>query len=317
MRTDRDVSRPDDPHDAVGAKLRLLSLGQRVRGLLPRTIAVWIAERVGDICWMVLRRHRRTIASNLLRTAADRTPADRRRLCRATFRNFAVCLSDFLSLPRATVPSILTLLTYEGLEHLDAAITRGRGAILVTPHVGSPEFAGFLMASHGYRLHAVVENLPPALLERFNRFRSAGGVNLIRLGRAFEARAVIKRGEILGVLADRAIGRGRSLAVGFAGGRRILPIGPAALALASGAPLLVASIALDTTRPGHRYIGIIEPEISTTDLGDQPAAQLTRRIAERLSHHVTRYPDQWFVFQPDWLDHADVSTVPRQPGQYA
>ena len=50
-----------------------------------------------------------------------------------------------------------------------------------------------------------------------------------------------------------------------------------------------------------RYIGAIEPVELDASL-DADAA-LIAWTAARVSRLVCDYPDQWFVFQPEWLDH--------------
>ena len=114
---------------------------------------------------------------------------------------------------------------------------------------------------------------------------------------------VLRRGEVLVLVSDRAIGS-HGLTVEFAGGRRDLPKGPARLALASGAALLIGYAALAADPGGRPYIGVVEEEISTSGLEPGAVTELTARIAQRLGSVVTRYPDQWFVFQPGWRDPA-------------
>jgi len=284
----------------------LLQCGTRVRRLLPREFAIAVAKRVGDACWLLLRTHRRIIRSNLARTAAIRPPGARRRLCRATFRNLAVCTSDVLALSRASPSDVLPLGHGEGREHLDAALGEGRGAILATAHAGNLDLGAAILAAHGYRAHAVVERLRPAVRDWYTRHRSAVGVSVIPRGNASEAaRAALASGAVLAVVADRVIGHREGRQVPFAGGVRTLPTGPAKLALATGAPLLVASFLLDPDADGHRYRYTIQPRIPVADLGTDPVGRLTDHIAAGLSRVVLSNPDQWFVFQPGWLDRDD------------
>jgi KDO2-lipid IV(A) lauroyltransferase len=274
------------------------------------------AHVFGDVCWLLLRARRRAIASNLARTAADRSPAERRRLCRATFRNFAVCVSDFLAFPAATRSDLLALVSFSGLEPLVAAHRRGRGVILLSAHLGNPELAGIAISGLGYQILAVAERTPPGLFDLVNRYRAVTGLRVVPLGQARQVRAALAKGDMVGLISDRVIGDLPGYEVDFAGGRRWLPSGPARLALATGAPLFAISIVLSGAGSGRRYDCSVSDEIPTADLGDDPRAALTARIGTRLGELVRRHPDQWFVFEPGWTDESAVGPR-RRAGDFA
>jgi KDO2-lipid IV(A) lauroyltransferase len=292
-------------------KVPLIRLGSRVRTLLPRRVAIAAARGFGDVSWLLLRAQRRTIASNLARTAADRSPAERRRLCRSTFRNFAVCVSDFLAFRAATRSDLLSLVSFSGLEPFMEAHRRGRGVIVVSAHLGNPELAAVVFGGLGYRIHSVAERTPPGLFELVNRYRTVAGLRVLPLGRAgWALRAALAAGDVVALVSDRVIGDGPGDEVDFAGGRRRLPSGPAELALAAGAPLFAMSVVLSTEKTGRPYHCTASGEIPTSDLGDDPSAALTARIGAHLGECVRQYPDQWFVFQPGWSD--DSAGDPRR-----
>jgi KDO2-lipid IV(A) lauroyltransferase len=243
------------------------------------------------------RRH--IIDSNLARTASDRSARERRRLCRATFKALGRSTVDFLRLPLMSADELMGLVVFEGKAHLDMALAQGRGAIIVSGHIGAWELCGPLVAAHGYRMSGYVEDgaIDPAILQAYERYRGATGLTLIRLTDGARAGSrVLKRGEVLGLLADRVI-EGRGLRTAFAGGTREIPMGPAILARWTGAPILFGTL-LPTPGKPHAYRATLEP------LGvgaDEDDTMVTRVIATRLAEVVANHPDQWFVFRPNWL----------------
>lgn len=266
---------------------------------VPRGVAVAVAGVVGDLCWLTMRARRRVIADNLARTAANRTARERRRLGRATFRHIASSTVDFLRLPLMSRQALIDLIEFQGREHLDAALAHGKGAIIVSGHIGGWELSGPLVAAHGYGIHGYVEDtgVDPEVLRAYARYRGAMGLSALPVTRgARVGYHVLERGEILGMLADRVI-VGRGLPVTIGRGSREIPIGPAALARWSGAPILFGHMIL--TPNGERpYRAVLEP-IAQSPSDDDEA--VTRSMARRLSHVIEEYPDQWFVFQPQWL----------------
>jgi len=264
-------------------------------------IATSTVRLAGDVGWFALRGRRRTVERNLVRLAGDRSPRERARLARSTFHNFVRCQADVLMLPGASATSVVGSIEASGLAHFRRIVRLGRGAIIVTAHLGNPELGAAVLATLGVPTYAFVEAIHPARDALFARFRTATGLRLIPSipGAAAAALDALREGGVVAIVGDRALGSTRRVSVPFGTGRRPMPTWPAWLALRSGAPLFTGHAVLSqrTSRP---YRGIIEAEVSVNDLGKDPLAELTTRIATRLSAAVERHPDQWFVFRPDW-----------------
>jgi KDO2-lipid IV(A) lauroyltransferase len=170
--------------------------------------------------------------------------------------------------------------------------------ILVTGHVGNWDLAGICIAAAGYPAHAVVEPAEPVLARTYDRYRAATGVRTLPLGTGLlSAYRVLTQREVLLLVGDRAIGD-TGCEVRFGLGRRRSTQGPAELACRSKAPVLIGYVVLNPDPAGPRYLGRIQPLVSEP-AGDP--AELTRLINDRLATIVGEYPDQWFVFQPDWI----------------
>ena len=132
----------------------------------------------------------------------------------------------------------------------------------------------------------------------YRRYRAIDGVTVLPLGgSALSGVRWLRRGGTLTLFADRAIGT-RAHVVRFCGGRRPFPAGVAALARQSGAAVLFSYLVRE---PGVRscYRWVVEPP-PTEDLSALDECAFTQFVADRLSAMVTRYPDQWLVFQPEW-----------------
>ena len=91
--------------------------------------------------------HSRHAVDNLaVVLAQERTFPAARRLARASFRNYAMYLLDFLRLPSTHPTEAEHGALSAGWEHLDAALQGGKGAIVVTAHFGSWDRAIGLVA---------------------------------------------------------------------------------------------------------------------------------------------------------------------------
>jgi lauroyl/myristoyl acyltransferase len=276
-------------------KARLIPAGTFLLRFLPRHAAIGLAYVVGDL-WAVLSRDRRAaIDQNLVRTAPSADGRQRRRLRRATFRHFAGIWVDFLRVPLSARGAIVDLVRWDTRRNLDAALEQGRGALIVAAHVGALDLAGIYLAALGYPISVVVEDLPPSLHHVWRRYRAATGMRVLsRRHGAVSAYRALLRGEIVAVVADRVID-GPRLEVDFCGDRRAVPVGPAAFALRTGAPLVFLQI---TRRDdGSGYDLVTKPPMAASG----SAEELTRSIAVELDRIVRQHPEQWFVFDAKWL----------------
>ncbi len=135
-------------------------------------------------------------------------------------------------------------------------------------------------------------------------YRQATGMKLISRNASLRVSLRLLRDQqILLLVADRVVGEGgEGVEVPFGNGVRKVPTGPAALALATGAPIIVGYITRNPQR-STRYLVRLEPPIVPNGTGDahHDREALTRLVAERLARAVQAHADEWFVFQPEWI----------------
>jgi KDO2-lipid IV(A) lauroyltransferase len=192
---------------------------------------------------------------------------------------------------------------FKGLEHLTAALSKGKGVIFVTAHLGSWDVGGAaLAATEGLpRLSAIVE---PVEKESSNNavteMRERGGIGVIPLGQPVRVLRALKRNEIVFMLAERLVGA-EGVKVDFFGAETSLPKGAAYWALKSGAPIVPGFCIRQ--RDGS-YIGYIEAPIDPSP-GEDFELDLkrhTQRLADVMARYIERYPEQWCMLQPVWRE---------------
>jgi lauroyl/myristoyl acyltransferase len=272
--------------------------GTALLRFLPYGWARAIALAAGDVCWTLLPERRRILEENLRVTAPGRSLGERQRLVRKTFRNLALCSLDFLKLPLLSKEKVIDLVEIHGLENLDQALAGGKGAILVTGHLGNWDFAGAYLAALSYPIHTMAEAVDPEVYRVYERYRGATGMKVFSLDQgALPAYRVLKKKELLVLVGDRSIG-GQGVEVDFGSGRRVLPEGPAAFALKARAPLVIGYLVLNPKGSEKRYKGVVTPPLNPQG---KTTVEFTQAIADALSQAIRKDPDQWFVFQPHWI----------------
>ena len=282
--------------------LRAYQAGSLVARSLPQPLAVGAGRVAGAALAQTMRGRRTMIERHLRRAHGGRLEgADLRREVQRAFDSYARYWAESFRLPDLTPDDLDAGMSYEGLEHLDAALAEGKGVIATLPHLGGWDYGGAWLATQGYPVTVVVEPLePPELLAWFAEFRERLGMTVVPLGPAVGPAVLgaLRRNELVGLLSDRDI-TGDGVEVEFFGERTTLPAGPATLALRTGAAILPMTIYF-RGRNGHH--GVVRPPVPVGRQGKlrDDVARITQLVARELEIFIRADPAQWHLMQPNW-----------------
>jgi lauroyl/myristoyl acyltransferase len=263
-------------------------------GWLPRPARLGLARRLGRLAPWFLPSERAAIRATLARV----TGAGGRRLEDLTlsvFREFAMCFSDLLSTNRQPAAQLQAhIAAVQGTERIGEL---AGGVISLTAHVGNWELAGRLLARRSARpTHVVVAEEEARALERWVR-RNGDGVRFVPRGRptiSLELVAALRRGEVVALQGDRALGNRGDVLVPFFGSPAPFPIGPFLLARATGASVMPAFCLLEAD---HRYAMTVFEPLTVPPGGEEKAVRAWVAILEDVVRHR---PTQWFNFFDVW-----------------
>ncbi|MFQ5879746.1 MAG: lysophospholipid acyltransferase family protein, partial [Dehalococcoidia bacterium] len=223
------------------------------------------------------------------------------RLTRRTFRHFGRYIVELLHVQGWGLEKVRHLVTIQGQEHVEEALSHGRGIIFVSGHMGSIEVASTLVLLRGYKVTSVTEPLQPGfLMDWLLSSRARVGVTLLpvmnsgrRLLRA------LRRKEMVALVLDVGVRENGGVLVRFFGQPTYFPGGPARLARLSGAPILFG---LALRQPNNRFTAHVSPPIFADREADaeEDVARTTQRLVEIFEAFVRRFPDQWYPFRDMW-----------------
>ncbi len=263
--------------------------------LVPPRVAAAVGEGVGALAGLFMWRERRRAEANLVRAFPDLSTTARQRIVRAHFRHLGRSLGEFLSLTRRDPAQLKAMVRVEGLEHLESARAAGRGAVVLTAHLGSWEVAAAAIGLRVPNLAVVARDLYDPRLSRLSeRLRAHFNVRTFDTHDTRSMFRHLKRGGVLGVLVDQASRRVLNVPVGFFGRPVDTPVGPVNLAARAGSALLTGFI----MQTGSGYRLILE-ELAGHANGTPPARQL-ERYNRRLEHWVREHPEQWVWMHNRW-----------------
>jgi lauroyl/myristoyl acyltransferase len=263
-------------------------------GWLPRAVRLRLARQIGRLAPWLMPAEREAVRNTLARTTGA-TGSRLDALTVATFADFAVCFSDLVTTNRRPMARLAAELgAVKGVERLTPLTG---GFISPSAHVGSWELAGRLLAGRTARTtHVVVAEEEARDLERWVR-REGEGVRFASRSRptiSLELVAALRRGEVVAVQGDRALGTRGDVLIPFFGKPAPFPLGPFLLASAVGVPLVPAFCLLDAA---YRYtVTVIEP-LSVPRGAETEAARAWVAVLESV---VREHPTQWFNFFDIW-----------------
>jgi lauroyl/myristoyl acyltransferase len=292
---------------------------------LPEGVAYGAAGPLGTLAWVLTPRRRAAVLDNLGHVLAPGTPPETlNRVTQSVYQNIVRYYVDLLRSPHADVLRLRReRLHAEGLDHLQTALTAGRGVIIATVHYGAPEVA--LQAARGWGLSFFVLTepiQPPELSDLLLRVRSSHGHRFMPAGLpgVKEAVRTLRRGGAVLLVVDRDI-QENGICVPFFGFPARMPSGAVELSRMTGAPI-VSTVSRRLQGGGVHLV--IEPALEQQRTASRSADLKTNvaRLIARFEPHIRRDPAQWIVLERIWdrPDHsrhilqARADSAPRTAG---
>ena len=276
-----------------------LALGRFIPAPVLALFARWLAA----IYWQLAAHRREIVIQNLLPVLNG----DRRQAAgigREMITEFFLKITDLWRY-ESGVAFESWLGEWNGWEHFTAAQARGRGVLLVTPHLGNWEFGGAFLVEHGYKLLVLTQPEPDQTLTELRQTsRARRGVETLVVGEdAFAFIEIIKRlqaGATVALLVDRPPAP-TAVNVNLFGHPFPASIAAAELARASGCAIVPVHI----VRQPNGHLAHILPEIpyDRAAISNRDARiRLTQEILRAFEPAIRQHLAQWFHFVPVWPD---------------
>jgi KDO2-lipid IV(A) lauroyltransferase len=189
----------------------------------------------------------------------------------------------------------------ENIHYIDEALSKEKGAIVLTAHLGNWELGGVVIALLGYPFwvvalphkHKYVDNF-------FNYQRESKGVKVIPLGKAVrQCLNILKERKIVALVGDRDFTE-KGIVIDFFGRPTFFPEGPAVFSLKTGAPIVPGFMLRnkdDTfTLKMEKPLEFIRANNKNEDM-----LELIGQYKIIIEDYIKKYPEQWYMFRRFWL----------------
>ena len=272
-----------------------------VASLLLRLPRRWVRAAFAGLGLLLfaLGVRRRVVLDNLRLAFPEKGEAERRAIARATYRNLAQLVPEFLRVPYLTPAELDHLFEYQGWEHYEEARAAGKGVIACTAHFGHFDL---LAAAHNRRGVPITTISRRMKVQLWKGTRARAGVEEIVVSRGETLSAAVKAlkaGRVLGYVIDQSEAGRNAVYPRFFGIPVATAVTPAVLARRTGAAVVFA---VSLPLPDGRHRVAIEGPLTLPDTGDREADALAfmQDLNDRLERWVRRYPEQWYWLHRRW-----------------
>ena len=258
--------------------------------------AVKSARGIFNLIDHAVPRLRRVAMRNLELVYPHPDAKEKAAIADACFMSLARLIASVAHFPGITKANVGEWIHYEGFEHFEDALRRGKGVLFATGHLGNWELSAFAHALLTAPMSIVVRPLDNPLLDEIaTRYRSMSGNTI--LGRKDFLRPAVealRRNEAVGILIDQNVTADRGVFVDFFGRKACVDAGFARLAARTGAAV-IPGFAFWREGEQRHVLKFYEPVPMRGD-----ALADTQAVHSVLERAIREAPEQWLWIHRRW-----------------
>ena len=269
---------------------------------LPSAVAIRVAHGIGLACGFVVPKWRAVAECNLRNALPELSRSERKKILRGVYRNLGRVAFALAKVPTWSEGDLRKHVEFVGLEHFREGLSRGRGVMLLTAHLGNWELGALAHGAVEGPVHVMVRPIDNGLLDRLvERLRCAHGNKVIsKRSSARQVLRVLRQNGTVGILADQHAIREEAVFVDFFGIPAASSKGFAQLAIRSGSAV-VPAVAWWEATSGRHVVEYGPPiDVIRTDNPSRDIEANTQRFQSALEERVRRHPEQWLWIHRRW-----------------
>ncbi len=290
-------------------KFLLYQFGLFVIRLIPLETSFKLARFFSGLQYYFSPRDRKAVHDNI--KVILKSSNNLETLTKEVFQNFGQYLVEFFRMPEMMNDDyIREHIKIDHIERLEQVLAKGKGAIIITAHIGNWELGSILLGMMGYRLVAVaLPHKERPVNDLFNNQRAIRGVTVVpshyAVRRCLET---LHKNGIIALVADRDFGLTGEV-LDFFGRKTLIPKGPAIFSYKTGAPV----VPMFLIREGERQFRLmvadpIYPEkVFKGEIDQDLLKNFMKKYIGIIEDKILKYPSQWLMFRKFWID--DLSKI--------
>ena len=290
---------------------------------IPGRVAYRLFDLIADVLWRRGGKSVQRMRSNYATVRPELTPAELNALVRSGMRSYLRYWCDSFRLPDRSVEDLVHGVRVVGDAPVRACLESGRSAVIFAGHMGNWDFGGAWSTTQLAPVTTVAERLKPEeLFDAFVAFRERLGMRIIPLtvgSDVFrELTKACRSGALVALLADRDLTHG-GVEVDFCGQRAKMAVGPAALAINTGAALYPCIVHYEPQPQEHGWRTVVTFHDAVAQPADgtprEKIQAMTQACADVLAEAVHERTQDWHMMQRVFTKDLGDDHVSAQAGE--
>ena len=282
----------------------VMKLVSKIFCVLPWSVGLAFGNMLGKMAPMFVPEWRMKMAAANVEECLQVSPEEARKIAYQSVVKFGRMVIEVLRFPLLNRDTINSVVKTDGLEYLEEAYAKGKGALMCTGHFGNWELLGATVALHGYPMLSIARKQNNGAMDRFiNEYReiveqkvayNKGKEGVLAMGR------YLKEKHLLGILYDQDT-NDTGVKTALFGKELITPAGPAVFSRTFGCPILPIFMHYD--EDGSCRAKIYPPLYAEkTKDKDRDLARVTEKLMAILEQEIRANPPMWFWVHDRWKD---------------
>ncbi|MCK5187467.1 MAG: lysophospholipid acyltransferase family protein [Deltaproteobacteria bacterium] len=276
----------------------------RLAKWLPLKYLHFVAGIFGKIGFYLMKKRRQIAYHNLqIAFGNSKTKSECDEIVKTIFRDTAKNVLEVAKLAYTDPAFLRELISIDGLEYLDNALSQGKGVVALSAHMGNFPIIGPRLILEGYRFNLILRNPKDKILAKtLSDIRIKLGLDSIpdkpRSMCAAKSLASLKKNSILYLQIDQNASS-QDLWVDFFGWLVPTFRGPVVFSFRTGAPILPMFIIRDASN--HHKLIIKPPfKLINTENKEDDILQNTAKLTKLIEAYIKQYPSQWWWLHRRW-----------------
>jgi KDO2-lipid IV(A) lauroyltransferase len=271
---------------------------------MPQFLLYEFAKAMAMLGYFFGLKFRRVALQNLNSAfGSTKTKAEINLIARACFISMAKSVLELVTIIGKSPEFMKRRYELVNKEHLDKALAKGKGVILVSAHFGNFICMIVRLTCEGYKAGAIMRPLKDERFERFlsgerDRFKIHTIKSIPRKGCVTETIRSLRNNEAIFLPLDQNFGTG-GVFVDFFGRKAATATGPVVLAQRTGAAIVPCFI-IRQKNNCHRIV--IEPELPLAHgTTEQDSIRINiQNLTAIIESYIRRYPAEWTWIHRRW-----------------
>lgn len=271
-----------------------------VFSILPPRVYVSLGGFFGWLIFYLDTKHRNIVLRNIRFVFHQELSfGEIEKIAIRAFENFGRNLFEVFALKRINKRYLDKYLRIEGRHFIDEALSRKKGLIFVTLHLGNWEIANAACGLLYQPYNVIVKEQRHGRLNTLlDSFRRHFGVKTADIGSLKDIIRALENNEIVSIVSDHGAGLG-DVSIEFFKRGALMPQGAVKLALKFKAPVIFAYI---VRVKGAYHKVVLEPFSGFRDTNDKEndLAENLRAINKKFEGYIRAYPSQYLWSYKRW-----------------